>query len=81
MYVGSAFITPGERVKNLGVIMDTKFTMGPHINKTMQIDIVRIRQISYHRKILTPSAAKTLIHAHTTPWLDYCNGLLHGLPI
>ena len=35
--MGSTVITPGEHVRNLGVIMDTKFTMEPHINKTMQI--------------------------------------------
>ena len=53
--VGSTVITPGEHVRNLGVIMDTKFTMEPHINKTMQIAFLKIRQISYYRKCLTPS--------------------------
>ena len=36
--VASTVITTGEHVRNLGVIMDTKCTMVPHINKTMQID-------------------------------------------
>ena len=49
--------------------------MEPHITKIVQI----ARQISYYRKFLTPSAAKTLIHAYITSKLDYCNGLLHGL--
>ena len=78
--VGSTVITPGEHVRNLGVIMDTKFTMEPHITKIMQIAFLKIRQNSYYRKLLTPSAAKTLIHAYITSKLDYCNGLLHGLP-
>ena len=78
--VGSTVITPGEHVRNLGVIMDTKFTVEPHITKIMQIAFLKIRQISYYRKVLTPSAAKTLIHAYITSRLDYCNGLLHGLP-
>ena len=43
-------ITPGEHVRNLGVIMDTKFTMEPHITKIMQIAFLKIRQISYYRK-------------------------------
>ena len=60
--------------------MDTKFTMEPHITKIMQIAFLKIRQMSYHRKFLTPSAAKTLIHAYIMSRLDYCNGLLHGLP-
>ena len=78
--VGSTVITPGEHVRNLGVIMDTKFTMEPHITKIMQIAFLKIRQISYYRKFLTSSAAKTLIHAYITSRLDYCNGLLYGLP-
>ena len=35
--VGSSVITPGEHVRNLSIIMDTKFTMEPHINNAMQI--------------------------------------------
>ena len=78
--VGSTVITPGEHVRNLGIIMDTTFTMEPHINKTMQIAFLKIRQISYYRTFLTQSASKTLIHAYITSRLDYCNGLLHGIP-
>ena len=59
--------------------MDTKFTMELHITKIMQIAFLKIRQIFYYRKSLTPSAAKTLIHAYITSSLDYCNGLLYGL--
>ena len=45
--VGSTVITPCEHVRNLGVIMDNKFTSEPHmINKTMQIAFLKIRQIS-----------------------------------
>ena len=78
--VGSTVITPGEHVRNLGVIMETKFTMEPHITKIMPIAFLKIRQISYYQECLTPSAAETLIHAYITSRLDYCNGLLHGLP-
>ena len=78
--VGSTAFTPSEHVRNLGVIMDTKFTMEPHKTKIMQIAFLKIRQISYYRKFLTPSAAKTLIHAYITSRLNYCNGLLHDLP-
>ena len=78
--VGSTVSTPGEHVRNLGVIMDAKFTMEPYINKTMQIAFLKNRLISYYRKFLTPSAVQTLIHDYITSRLDYCNGLLHGLP-
>ena len=32
LHVGSSVITPASHVKNLGVIMDSNFTMEPHIN-------------------------------------------------
>ena len=35
--VGSMVITPGEQVRNLGVTMDTKLTMEPHITKIMKL--------------------------------------------
>ena len=44
--VGSTAITTNEHVRNLGVIMDTKFTMEPHITKIRQIAFLKIRQIS-----------------------------------
>ena len=78
--VGSMVITPVEHVRNLGFIMDTKFTMEPRINMTMQIAFMKIRKISCYRTFCTPSAAKTVIHAYITSRLDYFNGLLHGLP-
>ena len=81
LYVGSSIITPASQVKNLGVTMDTKFTMVPHINNTMRAAFFKIREISYYRKFLTMPCAKTLIHAYITSRLDYCNGLLYGLPV
>ena len=48
--MGSTVITPGEHVRNLGVIMDTKFTMEPHITKIIPIAFLKFRQISYYSK-------------------------------
>ena len=76
LHVGSSVITPASHVKN----MDSNFTMEPHINNTMRAAFFKIREISYYRRFLTPSCAKTLIHAYITPKLDYCNDLLYGLP-
>ena len=80
LHVGSSVMTPAFHVKYLGVIMDFHFTMEPHIDNIMRAAFFKIRKISYYRRFLTPSCAKTLIHAHITSKLDYCNGLLYGLP-
>ena len=80
LHVSSSVITPASHVKHLGAIMVSNFTMEPHINNTMRATFFKIREISYNRRFLTPSCAKTLIHAYITSKFDYCNGLLYALP-
>ena len=80
LHVSSSVISPASHMKHLGVIMVSNFTMEPNINNTMRATFFKIREISYYRRFLTPSCAKTLIHAYITSKLDYCNGLLYALP-
>ena len=79
-HVGSSVITPAFHVTNLGVIMDSNFTMETHINSIMRAAFFKIREISYYRRFLTHSCTKTLIHAYITSKLDYCNGLCMSYP-
>ena len=78
--VGNCDITATKKIRNLGVIMDEHLTMVSHVNHIVQLAFLKIREISYYRKFLTSSATKTLVHAYITSRLDYCNGLLCGLP-
>ena len=78
--VGDHFISAAPKLRNLGVIMDKHLLMSQHISRTVSTAFLKIREISYYRKFLTSSATKTLIHAYVTSRLDYCNGLLYGLP-
>ena len=80
MQVGSCNILATDKVRNLGVIMDKHLNMVPHINYLVQSAFMKIREISYYRRFLSPAATKTLTHAYVTSRLDYCNGLLYGLP-
>ena len=80
LHAGSSVITPASHLKNVGVIMDSNFTMELHINNIMRAAFFKIREISYYRRFLTPSCAKIWNHAYFTSNLDYCNGLLYGLP-
>ena len=78
--VGDIAITAASKIRNLGVIMDKHLSMNAHISHVVKTAFLKIREISYYRKYLTSSATKTLIHAYVTSRLDYCNGLLYGLP-
>ena len=60
--------------------MDNHLSMTPHISNVVRNAFLKIREISYYRRFLTSSATKTLIHAYVSSRLDYCNGLLYGLP-
>ena len=78
--VGDHSIPSASKIRNLGVIMDNHLNMSSHISYVVKMAFHKIREISYYRRFLTPSATKTLIHAYVTSRLDYCNGLLYGLP-
>ena len=64
LHVGSGVITPASHVKILGVIMDSNFTMQPHINNIMREAFFTIRELSYYGRFLTHYCAKTLIPAY-----------------
>ena len=78
--IGESSISPSETVRNLGVIMDSNYTMVSHINHKVQESFLKIRELSYYRRYLTDESSKTAVHAYVTSRLDYCNSLLYGLP-
>ena len=78
--VGDVSISAASKIRNLGVIMDKHLSMDDHISHILKTAFLKIREISYYRRFLTTSTSKTLIHAYVTSRLDYCNGLLYGLP-
>ena len=78
--VGECFIDPSKKVRNLGVTIDEHLSMESHVNNVVKSAFHKLREIAYFRKYLTTDAAKTLIHAYVTSRVDYCNGLLFGLP-
>ena len=72
---------PGvDCVRNLGVHMDSALDMQVHITKLCQTCYMYIRWIRRIRSVLTPDATKSLVQALVISRLDYCNGVLVGLP-
>ena len=78
--IGESSISPSEAVRNLGVIMDSNYTMVSHINHKVQESFLKIRELSYYLRYSTDESSKTAVHAYVTSRLDYCNSLLYGLP-
>ena len=78
--IGESSISPSETVRNLGVIIDSNYTMVSHINHKVQESFLKIRELSYYRRYLTDESSKTAAHAYVTSRLDHCNSLLYGLP-
>ncbi len=52
----------------------------PHVQSLCKVANFQLFRISRIRKYLTPEATASLIHSLITSRLDYCNGILFGLP-
>ncbi len=78
--VGDESIPSSDNNRNLGTVFDSGLTMQPHINSVCQSCYYHLHNISRIRKCLTDESCETIVHALITSRLDYCNGLLSGVP-
>ena len=78
--VGDYDIYPSSCVRNLGAWFDNKLSMSTHVTKICNAPFYDLHNIRRIKKYLSRDSLLTLIHAFITSRLDYCNGLLHGLP-
>ncbi|XP_041638364.1 uncharacterized protein LOC121506616, partial [Cheilinus undulatus] len=78
--VDGTSICPSSEVRNLGVILDSTLSFQSHIKSVTKSAFYHLKNISRLRPSLPDSVAETLIHAFITSRLDYCNGVLSGVP-
>ena len=78
--VGNNRISPSPCVRNLGSWFDSKLSMTDHINKACNAAFYHLHNLRRIKKYLSRDSLITLVHAFITSRLDYCNGLLFGLP-
>jgi hypothetical protein len=79
--IGESVISPSEEpIRNLGAWFDRTFNLNHHINKTCRSAFYHLHNIKRIRKYLSRESTEKLVHAFVTSYVDYCNGLLYGLP-
>ena len=78
--VGDSEVQPVPIARNLGSWFDSRLSMATHITKICASSFYHIYNIRRIRKYLSQQSTETLVHAFITSRLDYCNGLLYGLP-
>ena len=80
--VGESDIHPVPLARNLGCWFDSRLsvTSTSHITKICASSFYYIYNIRRIRKYLSRQSTEILVHAFITSRLDYCNGLLYGLP-
>ena len=78
---GESVISPSEKpIRNLGAWFDSTFNLNHHINKICRSAFYHLHNIRRICKYLSRESTEKLVHAFVTSHLDYCNGLLYGLP-
>lgn len=80
LQIDGCSISPSSEVRNLGVILDSTLSFQTHIKSVTKSAFFHLKNISRLRPSLSDSVAETLIHAFVSSRLDYCNGVLFGLP-
>ena len=69
-----------QPVRYLGVHLDAKLTMKPHISLVVSSCFFQLRKLRRVRRSAGEEVAKRLVTALALSRLDYCNAALAGLP-
>ena len=78
--IGESNVPPAPSARNIDVIFDQSISFNDHISKVCQSGYFWLRNIRRVRRCLTLTATQLLFQGLASPRLDYCNGLLLGLP-
>ncbi len=73
-----------NQVRNLGVILETDLSFSSHVKAVTKSAYYHLKNIAKIRCFVSSQDLEKLVHAFITSrvdyWVDYCNGLLTGLP-
>ncbi len=79
-YLDSRGQTTKNQVKNLEVILDTDLSFSSHVKAVTKSAYYHLKNIARFRCFVSSQDLEKLVHAFITSRVDYCNGLLTGLP-
>ncbi len=72
--------TTKNQVRNLGVILETDLSFSSHVKAVTKSAYYHLKNIARIRSFVSSQDLEKLVHAFITSRVDYCNGLLTGLP-
>ena len=80
LIISGSIVQPTQSVRNLGVIFDSSMSFANHSKQLAARCYYHLRQIRGIRRSLTVDSCHALVRALILSRLDYCNGLLSGVP-
>ncbi len=79
-YLDSRGQTTKNQVKNLEVILETDLSFSSHVKTVTKSAYYHLKNIARIRSLVWRQDLEKRVHAFITSRVDYCNGLLTGLP-
>ena len=78
LQIKNQVIMPLDKVRDLGVIIDSKLTMESHTASVARSCFYQLRQLRSIQRSLTTDARRTLVTAFVANRVYYCNAVLYG---
>ena len=75
VHVGHTVIEPSDRVRDLGVILDSSMSMRQHIAKVTSTCFFHLRRLRKIGKVLDQDNRSRLVCAFILTGIDYCNSV------
>ncbi|KAL0152665.1 hypothetical protein M9458_052388, partial [Cirrhinus mrigala] len=79
-YLDSRSQTTKNQDRNFGVILKSDLSSSSHVKAVTKSTYYHLKNIARIRCFVSSQDLEKLVHAFITSSVDYCNGLLTGLP-
>ena len=73
-------VSKSDKIKLLDIWLDCNLNFKHHKNMKCRTVILNIQKLKHIINVLTPEAARLIVHGMVTSHLHYANALYYGLP-